>query len=254
MRSSLSLTFVPAMVALLIRGKVAEKEVKADCVDQGALRAGAQARGRAALAVDRRGRVALSAAAVLVFTDARQRVHSACSAKATSPCRRCASRRHRSTNRRRCSARSRRAVAKLPEVAFVFSKTGTAEVASDPMPPNASDTFIILKPKDEWPAGVETKDEVIERIENALKPLVGNAFEISQPIQLRFNELIAGVRGDIAIKIYGDDLDAMGEAGAADCRGAEHGPGCRRRQGRTDSGLPDARCRSSTVMPSRATD
>ena len=103
-----------------------------------------------------------------------------------------------------------KAVAALPEVAFIYSKTGTAEVASDPMPPNASDTFIILKPREAWPDGVDTKDEVIERVEQALEPLVGNAFEISQPIQLRFNELIAGVRGDVAIKIYGDNLDEMG--------------------------------------------
>src|SRR5207253_3879978 len=97
----------------------------------------------------------------------------------------------------------------LPEVSFVYSKTGTAEVASDPMPPNASDTFIILRPRDEWPRGVNTKDDVIERVEKRLEPLVGNAFEVSQPIQLRFNELIAGVRGDIAVKVYGDDLEAM---------------------------------------------
>jgi heavy metal efflux system protein len=102
----------------------------------------------------------------------------------------------------------------LPEVAYMFSKTGTAEVGTDPMPPNISDSFIILKPRDKWPAGVTGKDEVIERLEAKLKPLVGSAFEISQPIELRFNELIAGVRGDIAIKLYGDDLDAMSEAGA----------------------------------------
>jgi cobalt-zinc-cadmium resistance protein CzcA len=102
----------------------------------------------------------------------------------------------------------------LPEVAYMFSKTGTAEVGTDPMPANISDSFVILKPKDEWPAGVDTKDEVIERLEAKLKPMVGSAFEISQPIELRFNELIAGVRGDIAIKLYGDDLDAMSATGA----------------------------------------
>ena len=105
-----------------------------------------------------------------------------------------------------------KAVASLPEVAFIYSKTGTAEVASDPMPPNASDTFIILKPRETWPEGISTKDDVIERVEKKLEPLVGNAFEISQPIQLRFNELIAGVRGDIAIKLYGDNLEEMGRA------------------------------------------
>jgi cobalt-zinc-cadmium resistance protein CzcA len=84
------------------------------------------------------------------------------------------------------------AISNCPEVAYMFSKTGTAEVGTDPMPANISDSFVILKPKDEWPAGVDTKDEVIERLEAKLKPLVGSAFEISQPIELRFNELIAG--------------------------------------------------------------
>jgi cobalt-zinc-cadmium resistance protein CzcA len=109
--------------------------------------------------------------------------------------------------------RIEKAAISLPEVAYMFSKTGTAEVGTDPMPPNISDSFVILKPKDEWPAGVDSKDAVIERLEGKLKPLVGSAFEISQPIELRFNELIAGVRGDIAIKLYGDDLEAMGAAG-----------------------------------------
>jgi cobalt-zinc-cadmium resistance protein CzcA len=105
--------------------------------------------------------------------------------------------------------RIERVVAGFPEVAFVYSKTGTAEVASDPMPPNASDAFIILKPQKEWPNKGETKAELIGRIENKLEGLTGNAYEFSQPIQMRFNELIAGVRGDVAIKVYGDDLDAM---------------------------------------------
>ena len=102
-----------------------------------------------------------------------------------------------------------RAVSSLPEVAFIYSKTGTAEVATDPMPPNASDAFIILKPKDQWPDGVDSKEDVIERVEARGKALIGNAFTVSQPIELRFNELIAGVRGDIAVKIFGDDMDVL---------------------------------------------
>ncbi|WEJ99277.1 MAG: CusA/CzcA family heavy metal efflux RND transporter [Candidatus Sphingomonas phytovorans] len=101
------------------------------------------------------------------------------------------------------------AVRKLPEVELMFSKTGTAEVATDPMPPNVSDAFVILKPQDQWPAGVTKKEQVLERIEKAAGGQLGNLFEVSQPIQLRFNELIAGVRGDVAIKLYGDDLDRM---------------------------------------------
>ncbi|MFX9069551.1 efflux RND transporter permease subunit, partial [Acinetobacter baumannii] len=92
----------------------------------------------------------------------------------------------------------------------MFSKTGTAEVATDPMPPNISDGFVILKPQEDWPEGVKTKADVLQRIEERAGAKIGNAFEVSQPIQLRFNELIAGVRGDVAIKLYGDDLDKMG--------------------------------------------
>jgi cobalt-zinc-cadmium resistance protein CzcA len=102
-----------------------------------------------------------------------------------------------------------KAIARLPEVRFVFSKTGTAELAADPMPPNISDTFIIMKPREEWPDGTLPKAELVAKIEKALSVLPGNAFEISQPIQMRFNELIAGVRGDVAVKIFGDDFDRM---------------------------------------------
>jgi len=95
------------------------------------------------------------------------------------------------------------------EVRFVFSKTGTAELASDPMPPNATDMFVILKPHDEWPDSSLTKTELIERLEKKLNQFPGNSYEITQPIQMRFNELIAGVRSDLAIKVFGDDFNAM---------------------------------------------
>lgn len=97
----------------------------------------------------------------------------------------------------------------LPEIAYVFSKTGTAEMASDPMPPNVSDTFIILKPREEWPNPDLTKSELIERLEQELALLPGNGYEFTQPIEMRFNELISGVRSDVAVKIYGDDFDVM---------------------------------------------
>jgi len=107
-----------------------------------------------------------------------------------------------------------RAIAREPEVRFVFSKTGTAELASDPMPPNATDTFVILKPRAQWPDPRLPKAELVERLEQRLSMLPGNAYEITQPIQMRFNELIAGVRGDIAVKVFGDDADQM--SGTAD--------------------------------------
>ena len=102
-----------------------------------------------------------------------------------------------------------RAVAKFPEVAFTFSKTGTAEMAADPMPPNVSDTFIILKPKDEWPNPSKTKAELIAEIEEAVGKVPGNNYEFTQPIQMRFNELISGVRSDVAVKVYGEEFNQM---------------------------------------------
>ncbi len=100
-------------------------------------------------------------------------------------------------------------VSAFKEVAFIYSKTGTAEVASDPMPPSASDTFIILRPRAEWPDPHLDKDELVKRIEASVARLPGNALEFSQPIQMRFNELLAGVRGDLAVKVFGDEYEPM---------------------------------------------
>jgi cobalt-zinc-cadmium resistance protein CzcA len=97
----------------------------------------------------------------------------------------------------------------LPEVKLVFSKNGTANLAADPMPPNASDNYVMLKPKKDWPAGVKTKDDIIRRIQEKTAPIVGNGYDVTQPIQMRFNELIGGVRSDVAVKIYGDNLNKM---------------------------------------------
>jgi cobalt-zinc-cadmium resistance protein CzcA len=97
----------------------------------------------------------------------------------------------------------------MPEIRTVFSRTGTAEVASDPMPPNATDTFIMLKPRKDWPNPGEPKAKLVERIEARLAQVPGHAYEITQPIQMRFNELIAGVRSDVAIKVFGEDNAEM---------------------------------------------
>lgn len=107
-----------------------------------------------------------------------------------------------------------RVVMTFPEVAFVFSKTGTAEMASDPMPPNASDTFLILKPRNEWPDPTLSKMDLIAKIEPAVRMLPGNNYEFTQPIEMRFNELIAGVKSDVAVKIYGDHFDVMEKTAA----------------------------------------
>ncbi|WP_419899983.1 efflux RND transporter permease subunit [Roseomonas sp. USHLN139] len=105
-----------------------------------------------------------------------------------------------------------RRISRLPEVQIIYSKTGTAEVASDPMPPNASDTFIILKPRDQWPDPSLSKAELVRRIEQSVAGIPGNALEFTQPIQMRFNELLAGVRGDLAVKVFGDEYGPMLQA------------------------------------------
>ena len=97
----------------------------------------------------------------------------------------------------------------FPEVDKVFARIGTAEVATDPMPPNVADNFVILKPRNEWPDPGKTKDELVTEMEAALEELPGNNYEFTQPIQMRFNELISGVRADLGIKVFGDDLDQL---------------------------------------------
>jgi cobalt-zinc-cadmium resistance protein CzcA len=102
-----------------------------------------------------------------------------------------------------------RAIISLPEVGLAYSKAGTASLAADPMAPNESDNYVILKPKNQWPPGVSSKDDVLKRIEHVTAPIVGNAYEVTQPIEMRFNELIGGVKTDIAVAVYGDDIDSM---------------------------------------------
>jgi cobalt-zinc-cadmium resistance protein CzcA len=100
-------------------------------------------------------------------------------------------------------------IRKLPEVERVLAKIGTAEVATDPMPPSVADAYVILKDRDQWPDPRKPKAQFVAELEQALSKVPGNNYEFTQPIQMRFNELISGVRSDLAIKIYGDDLDVL---------------------------------------------
>jgi heavy metal efflux system protein len=203
----LSLTFVPAMVAILIRGKVAEKEVKAIL----------WVKDRYAPLLQRvigrpwpwigAGVGTFAAAALLFMTLGQEFIPQLDEGDLSVQAIRIPSTSlDQSLDMQR---RVERAISSLPEVAFIYSKTGTAEVATDPMPQNISDAFIILRPEDQWPDGVDSKEEIVERIEEQMASLTGNAYEVSQPIEMRFNELIAGVRGDVAVKVFGDDLDQL---------------------------------------------
>jgi cobalt-zinc-cadmium resistance protein CzcA len=114
-------------------------------------------------------------------------------------------------------------VRKMPEVERVFSKIGSAEVATDPMPPSVADTFIIMKEREFWPDPDKPKAQIVAELEALVTPVPGNRYEFLQPIQMRFNELIAGVRSELAIQVFGDDFDQL-IARRRRCRRTGHRP------------------------------
>ncbi|TPE62616.1 CusA/CzcA family heavy metal efflux RND transporter [Sandaracinobacter neustonicus] len=203
----LSLTFVPAMVALLVTGKVEHKEVKAvEVARKGYAPALDFALARPWPVIG--SAVALFAVSAMLFSTLGREFIPQLDEKNFA----LHAMRIPSTSVEQSQAMQlqvEKVVASFPEVELVFSKTGTAEVATDPMPGNVSDTFVMLKPRDEWPDSSKTKAELITEVEEKLELAMGNAYEFSQPIQMRFNELIAGVRSDVAIKLYGDDFAVM---------------------------------------------
>ena len=203
----LSLTFVPALIAIVITGRVQEKDVFLvrwmKTVYRPAL----------AAAVRRPVLVVAAALALLVVCcalfarlgqefipqlDEKNIAMHAMRIPSTSL-----------TQSQEMQLAVEKAVSRFPQVAFVFSKTGTAEVAADPMPVNVSDTFIILKPQSEWPDPGLPKEKLIGEIQVAVEKVAGHNFEFTQPIQMRFNELLAGTRGDLAVKVFGEDFATM---------------------------------------------
>ncbi|MEQ1607627.1 MAG: CusA/CzcA family heavy metal efflux RND transporter [Hyphomonadaceae bacterium] len=105
-------------------------------------------------------------------------------------------------------------ISEMPEVDRVVAKIGTADIATDPMPPSVADTFVLLKPREEWPDPRKPKAQFVSELETAVRRIPGNNYEFTQPIQMRFNELISGVRSDVAIKVFGDDLGQLLSIGA----------------------------------------
>ncbi|WP_431269263.1 efflux RND transporter permease subunit [Dankookia sp. P2] len=224
----LSLTFVPAMVALVVTGKVQEK-------DNWLVRALKRGYAPALRLALRRPLPVVGASALLFLVslflgsrlgsefipqlDEGNIAMHALRIPSTSL-----------TQSQAMQLRIEDTVSRFAEVAVVFSKTGTAEVAADPMPPNVSDAFIILKPRDQWPDPALPKEDLVRRIEKAVGQLPGNNYEFTQPIQMRFNELLAGTRGDLAVKVFGEEFGPMlaaanqvagilrGVAGAEDVR------------------------------------
>lgn len=205
----LSLTFVPAAVALLVRGKVTEKESW--------IMRGAKAAYRPALrfALGARYAIVVGAIALVGFAgwgatrlgsefipnlDEGDIALHALRIPGTSL-----------TQAIEMQEMLERRIKELPEVERVFAKIGTPEIATDPVPPSVADTFIILKPRKEWPDPRKPKAAFVAELQDAVEEIPGSKYEITQPIEMRFNELISGVRADVALKIYGDDLDTLAE-------------------------------------------
>jgi len=126
----------------------------------------------------------------------------------------------------------------FPEIERIFARTGTAEIASDPMPPNISDGYIMLKPREQWPDPDKSRDDLLAAIQAAANKLPGNLYEFSQPIQLRFNELISGVRSDVAVKVFGDDMDVLNDTATEISAVMETIPGASEVKVEQTTGLP----------------
>ena len=203
----LSLTFVPAMVALLVRGEISEKE---NVLMRAARRVYAPVLD---FALRRRVAVVVAALALLIGTgfgfarmgqvfipqlDEGDIAMHAMRIPSTGI--------EQSTH---MQLHVENAVKSMPEVEVVFSKTGTADIATDPMPPSVSDTFIIFKSRDQWPDPKLSKPVLVDKLRAAIAGQNGHRWEITQPIEMRFHEMIAGVRGDVAVKVFGDDPVAL---------------------------------------------
>ncbi|MCI0614994.1 efflux RND transporter permease subunit, partial [bacterium] len=104
-------------------------------------------------------------------------------------------------------------IKKFQEVERVFAKIGTADIATDPMPPSVADVYVMMKPRKQWPDPSKRREEILKTFQEELERIPGNKYEFTQPIEMRFNELIAGVRADVAVKIFGDDMDVLVQNG-----------------------------------------
>jgi len=203
----LSVTTVPALIAILLNGKIAEKDVRViEVAKERYAPALRKVIARPHPIIVAGGVLFLVAAGTFMFVgqefipqlDEQDVLINPLRIPSTSI-----------DQSQRMQMQVEKAVEKVPEVQFVFSRTGTAEVATDPMPPNLSDTFVIVKPRDQWSDPGMPKTELVEHIDHSLKGLLGQNYEYTQPIQMRFNELVAGVRADVAVSVYGDNLGSM---------------------------------------------
>ncbi|SQF98058.1 heavy metal efflux pump CzcA [Paucimonas lemoignei] len=129
-------------------------------------------------------------------------------------------------------------IEKMPEVQRMFARTGTAEIAADPMPPNISDSYVMLKPQSEWPDPGKSRETLIAELQQAAASVPGSNYELSQPIQLRFNELVSGVRSDVAVKVFGDDMNVLNQTAAKIAATLQKVPGASEVKVEQTTGLP----------------
>ncbi|WP_249583284.1 CusA/CzcA family heavy metal efflux RND transporter [Pseudomonas viridiflava] len=129
-------------------------------------------------------------------------------------------------------------IEKMPEVERMFARTGTAEIAADPMPPNISDSYVMLKPQSEWPDPDKSRETLIAELQKAAASVPGSNYELSQPIQLRFNELVSGVRSDVAVKVFGDDMTVLNQTAAKIATAMQKVPGASEVKVEQTTGLP----------------
>ncbi|MCR6732625.1 MAG: CusA/CzcA family heavy metal efflux RND transporter [Afipia sp.] len=210
--SILSMTFVPAAVALLVTGRVSEKE---NWFMRGSRRIYVPLLSKS---IQHRGMIAFLAAFLVIISgfaaskmggefipslDEGDVALQAIRIPGTSL-----------TQSLEMQQMLEKRLLKIPEVKETFARTGVAEVATDPMPPSISDGYVMLKPREQWPDPKKPKSEVVTAIEEAAEEIAGSSYELSQPIQLRFNELISGVRSDVGVKIFGDDLEVLAQVAA----------------------------------------
>lgn len=240
----LALTFVPAAIALFLGGRVQEKENR--------LMAWVRRRYEPLLAFSlRRGRWMVAGALVLVVgcgllatrlgsefvpnLDEGDVAMHAMRIPGTSL-----------TQSIQMQLQIEKRLAQFAEVDKVFSKIGTPEVASDPMPPSVADTFIMMKPRKDWPDPRKSRAALLGELEAAVEQLPGNNYEFTQPIQMRTNELISGVRADVAVMLFGDDLDTLLSVGKRIASVAGTVPGAADVRVEETSGLP-----LLTITPNR---
>jgi cobalt-zinc-cadmium resistance protein CzcA len=209
----LSLTFVPAAVALFVSGKVEERESRLMLWARKAYEPALEAalRLRVAVVVGAAVLVALSAFAVtrmgsefIPNLDEGDIALHALRIPGTSL-----------SQAVKMQSELEARLKRFPEVERIVGKIGTAEVATDPMPPSVADTFVMLKDRSQWPDPRKPKADLVKEMGAAAATIPGNNYEFTQPIQMRFNELLSGVRADVAVKVFGDDLDRLHEIGQA---------------------------------------